>query len=220
MTPLEIVMMARTGAPPPPAPPSTNLYKWWKLNTGLTQSGGVASAWADQISGTVLAASGTAQPAVQADGSLLFDGVDDAMSATFTRAQPHTTYLLAKQVSWINNGGLTDGGNFCTWISGATSSPTIQMYAGSASLFSSDMAVGAWGIVCGVFNGASSVFQIDATAAVTGNPGTGVATGIVIGAHGASAYFGNWQIKEVLLYDVAHDATARAAVRTYLATIP
>ena len=214
------MLLVTSGKKPVSGPPSTNLFKHWKLNTGLTQSGGYASAWADQIGGTSLSQSNAScKPAVQGDGSLLFDGSNDAMDASFTRSNPETLYILCKHVTWRNDAGLTDGGNYARWISGKTTTPQIQMYGG-ASLLNTNLAVNTWGVVCAVWNGASSVFQIDATTAVTGNPGNTTPTTFVIGGHAANGNCGNWQIKEILMYSAAHDATARAAVRDYLATIP
>lgn len=230
MTPLSIAMMGRVGPRAPAAPPSTNLLKWWKLNTGLTQSGGFASAWADQIAGTSLAqATGSSQPAVQASGALLFDGSDDYLkTATFTLNQPRTMFLRMKQVSFPGSGNdryFTDGFTGDTNIIAqriSAGSPNIVAYAGAISSPCADLAVNTYATVCVVFNGASSVLQVDANTAITGNFGAGNAAGLTVAAreNGQVGLFSNIEVKEILIYNAALDATARADVRAYMSTIP
>jgi hypothetical protein len=97
--------------------------------------------------------------------------------------------------------------------------PKITAYSGSGSTPTDGAALGVYAILTGVFNGASSLFQINSNTAVTGNFGAGNPGGITIGADGGSGNNSNIQVKEVLVYNVAHDTTQNAAVRTYLATL-
>lgn len=220
MTPADIALLSRPSVIAS-GPPATDLAKHWKLNTGLTQAGGFASAWADQIASTSLAqASGTSQPAVQGDGSLLFDGSNDAMTATFTLNQPCSIYLRTMVVTYASGRYLVSGGtNYSTiYMNGTT--PTIMAYAGSNSAGNNDMTVGAKKSVGAVFNGASSVLQVSGGAATTGNFGAINAGGITLAnIQGGTTSAGNVQIYEVLVYTVAHDSTQRAAVFAYLDTV-
>lgn len=202
-------------------PPATNLLKHWKLNTGLTQAGGFASAWADEVAGTSLAqATGANQPAVQGDGSLLFDGASDYMQATFTLGQPCTVYLLMKQVTWTSARDFCDGKNLNSGViqqKGVT--PQLDFYSGGFGGANGNFAVNTYGVVAAVWNSPTSVLQVDATAAVTGNSGVSTMGGFTLAAGGNGGSLTNIQVKEVLIYDVAHDATQRGTVRDYLATV-
>lgn len=202
-------------------PPATNLIAHWKLNTGLTQAGGYASAWADQINSYSLAqATGSAQPAVQGDGSLLFDGSDDWMKATFTLAQPCTVFLLVKMVTWAQDYFICDGASTNTGvIYEGGSTPQIKLFNSGFGSNCTDLAVNTWGVVCAVWDGASSLLQVDANATVAGSSGTTAMDGFTLSARADGAGGSNTQVKEVLIYNAALDATARGNVRTYLATV-
>lgn len=218
-----------SGVITPPAPPPANLAHHYKLNTGLTQAGGFASAWDDQVgTGHLLQATAAKQPAVQGDGSLLFDGSDDFMQAMFTLNQPCTVFVLLKPVTWIGDTYFFDGGasNDSGVVAQIGTTPEIVAYAGSISAANGDLTVGAFKVVAVVFNGASSVLQVDANTATTGDFGASNMGGFTLASVGGGTGLGgtrNWsniQVKEILIYDAALDATARGLVRDYLATVP
>lgn len=205
--------------------PTTDLVEHWKLNTGLTQAAGVASAWAGIRRGLALTASGTAQPAVQGDGSLLFDGSTDKMVATFACSlDGYTIFLLAKQVTWTNTDCIMDGKAVYTGaLFQYSSTPGLQTYDGSTfSSQNNGWAVNTWAVVAytQAANGVPLI-QIDAGTATTGAGLTPKnLQGLTLGANGSGTQPANIQIKELLLYRGALDSTARAAVRSYLATVP
>lgn len=64
----------------------SSLVTWWDASQGVTESGGLVSAWADRVGGaTVTQATGSLKPAYQATGMgglpvLNFDGADDVMA--------------------------------------------------------------------------------------------------------------------------------------------
>jgi hypothetical protein len=202
--------------------PMTNLVHQYKLNTGLTQAGGFASAWNDQIGTAHLAqATGANQPAVQGDGSLLFDGVNDTMAVAFANPQPYTVFAKCKVVTWVADKGIIDGkpsSGYAGIIDTSGVSPQVRMYSGANVGPSNDLAVGTYGVLQGVFNGASSVFQVDANTPITGDAGATVSVGLAL-AVVSTIDWGNVQIKEILIYNAALDATQRAAVRSYLAGV-
>ncbi len=191
---------------------------WYRYGVGITVATGV-SAWADQSGNGRNLTQGTAgfQPALQGDNSILFDGVDDTMFVAFTLNQPTTWYGLIQQVSWTSSDGIWTGAGGTNLVLQSVASPQIRMTGGTALANSSDLAVGVYGVVTNVFNGASSVLQVNNNAPITGDAGLGNAGGIILCQNGAG--FGNIQVKEVILYAAAHDAATRARVISYLGAV-
>lgn len=209
------------------APPLTGMVAWYRKGIGITVATGV-SQWSDQSGNNrhLTQATGANQPALQGDNTILFDGVNDYLkTSSFTLVQPSTVYILGQQVAWtygrywfdgagLNGGGILQAGN-----SGGNVANRLTYFAGSYPTGSVDLSLGTYSVVQVVFNGASSLIQLDAAAAVTGTTGANSLGGITLGAAGNNGVNGNIRIKEVIVYSVAHDATQRAAVRAYLATV-
>lgn len=181
---------------------------WCRYGVGVTEAGGFASNWADQSgNGYDLAqATGLQQPAYSA-GVLTFDGSNDRMETGAIAAldQPTTIIYLLKQVSWTNNEYLADGGSDNVGaLRQTTSSPKISIYAGSTACEQDGPAIGDFGVVVCVFNGASSYTRVNNGAKVTGNPGAGTMLGITLGGPGASGInYGHVAYKEVAAWDSA-----------------
>lgn len=197
---------------------------WFRFGVGLTDDGaGLCSNWSDQSgNGRDLKATLTARPTIQADKSLLFDGVANFMKCdAFTLNQPETIYFLGKQVTWSAAGSfLTDGGaSTAGGILQRTATPNIAISAGTALGSNSGLAVGSYGVVAAVFNGASSAFQINSGATTTGDAGAGNMGGLTVGARGDNGAFTNIQVKEVIVYAAAHDAATRSRVISYLGSV-
>ncbi len=199
-----------------------NLELWTRYNQGITETGSGVSQWDDQSgNGNHLKqATGTNQPTMQADGSILFDGVDNYLVAdAFTLVQPETIYLLFKQVTWTGNdyifdGNSAEGGVLRQQPAGA--SPQLAIYAGTALATNSDLTLDTYGVAAVVFNGASSVLQVDNGTPLEGAAGAANMGGFTLGRRATAANFSNIQVKEALIYSVAHDAATRAQVITYL----
>ena len=216
------------GAAAAPEPPLTNLAAWYRKGTGITHVANAVSQWDDQ-SGNArhqLQAAVNSKPTLQGDGTVLFEspggGLDDYMMASFALVQPCTFYLRAKLLTWSSNrrlmgGAVNAGGEI--HCSGTT--PTIALYSGNFGVApNSNLVIGQYSTVCAVFAGASSVLQVDATTATTGNAGATNPGGITLAAGGpAGGNTSHIQIAACLVYSAAHDATERAAVRTYLSSI-
>lgn len=206
--------------------PSTlpNLAAWFRKGVGVTEATGLVSQWADQSGNSrhLTQATDTNKPALQGDGSILFDGVDNSLvQSTFSYAQPETIYILAKQITWTANDRWFDSavGGDRGIIQQFGTTPQIRIYAGAA-LGAVSLTLDTYGIVCAVFNGASSVLQLNLTAPVTGNAGTDNMGSLRLGCPAtALANFGNIQVKEILMYSAAHDATTRAQVIRYLESV-
>ncbi len=199
------------------------LKLWCKYNSGITVTGAGVSQW-DDVSGNgnhLKQGTDTNRPSKEADGSILFDGVDNFLKAdAFTLVQPETVYLLVKQVTWTLARRFFDGNIVNTGlIYQNPTTPTIKMYAGSDSGENSDLTIDTYSAICAVFNGASSILRVDNNADVSGDVGAGDMGGLTLGANGANGQWSNIQVKEVLIYNVAHDAAERLQMTAYLAQI-
>jgi len=98
-----------------------------------------------------------------------------------------------------------------------TSSPNIRAYAGAGSTESSSLAVGAYGVVTIVFNGASSILKVNNTADITGNFGALNGGGLTVGANATPANYCNMQLLECLIFPSALSTAQIARAVQYLA---
>ena len=158
----------------------------------------------------------TSEPQLQEDG-ILFEGVGSSMRQAFTFAQPEFIYMIIKQVEWQNNRYFCNGVDSSTHYGAvymSTSTPQIGAYAGSASGRSSDLAVGSWGVVRCLFNGANSKLIVNNNAAITGNFGSNNMNGFCLGAAGTGS-FSKFMVKEVIL---RKSTNGEAAIYNYLAS--
>ncbi len=199
-----------------------NMEAWYRFGAGITVATGV-SVWADQSGKTgrnLLQATGGNQPALQSDGSILFDGVAHFLkSAAFTLNQPNTVYLRFRQVTWTNNDIIMDGVGATSRLFQGGVTPQIFQNAGSIGSADGDLAVNAYGSLASVFSGAASILQVNNGTPITSNAGTNNPGGFTLGASAAGAAPGNIQVKEVIIYSAAHDATTRNTIISYLSTL-
>lgn len=197
-----------------------NTIAWYDYTKKVTKDGSdFVSVWGD-ISGNsnnLLQAIGTNQPLWRQTG-ILFDGIDNFMKATFTFNQPEQIYIVLRQVSWTANRRLFDGGNDATGaLQQHPSTPSLFVYAGSQSSANANLAVGSFGIVKILFNGASGKFQINKTTEITGNFGSLNMGGIVLGARGdTTGSYSNVEFKEAILRNVADSAENKSDIDNYL----
>ena len=184
---------------------------WYRYGMGM----GIAQ-WDDQSGNARHQTQETAtnQPTLDTDGSLLFDGVDNFMkSGAFTLNQPITYYMLVKMVTWANSEFLLSGTAFRIVQTGA--SPQVGLFAGAA-INTTDLAVGAWGVLTAVFNGASSAIRINLGAAVTGDAGANNPGMIVLASNSTGA--GSWAnvaYKELVAFPAAHDTATQNRIIRY-----
>ena len=195
---------------------------WYRYGVGLTDAGGgLCSAWADQSGNgnNLVQATGGNQPAIQADNSILFDGVDNFMQAAFTLNQPCAYYFLGKQITWTSGDRILDGVAGTVIINQSGSGTSLAISAGVGLPFSVDPGLDTYFVACAVFNGASSVAQLN-TSSATGDAGAANPGGVTVGsARTGGAQWSNIQVKEVIIFAAAHDATTRARVIRYLAAV-
>jgi hypothetical protein len=199
-----------------------NPAAWFRFGQGITSAGGLVSQWNDQTTNArhLKQATGTNQPALNADGSILFDGVDNFMKCTaFTLNQPETVYVLFQQVTYtggfVFDGNALDAGE----VLQQGSSPELRMFAGTLLPSITSLAVGVYGILVCVFNGASSSFQHNLNSPTTGNCGAANMGGFTLAAKGDNTVWGNIQVKECIIFAGAHDAATRTLVIGYLASV-
>lgn len=197
---------------------------WYRYNTGITVTGAGVSTWADQSGNgrNLLQGTDANRPALQGDGSILFDGAAFFLKANaFTLNQPTTIYLLLKQVTWTDLDTFCDGdANNSGKFQQAGITPQVRVLAPTIGIaVDSNLIVGAYGVASIVFNSTSSVLQINNNAANTGDAGTNNMGGFTLGANGLAGAFSNIQVKEVILFATAHDATTRGMVIRYLARV-
>lgn len=199
--------------------PIANRAAHFDAAVGITESGGFASAWADQSGNgrNLLQASGANQPAYDTTGgipSLIFNGTSHYMkTAPFTLNQPETVYLVAKQLAWGNR-YLHDGNADNSMVLFQnTASPQLALYAGSFSGNNSQATIGSKVVITEVFNGATPVLRVNLGTEVTsGNVGAANAGGFTLGANAGGASWANVQVYEALIYNVVHDAATRANI--------
>jgi hypothetical protein len=201
------------------------LEAWFRFGTGITVTGSGVSQW-DDASGKghhLLQGTDASRPALQADGSILFDGVADHLRCVnFAFAPPKTIYLLVKNITLVEGDRL-----FC----GNTSNEALVTQQATDKLLSFNgvyiesvsLALDTYAVLCVIWDGVNSVFRIN-NSSVTGDGGANTGGGFVLGADGGDGVtataFGNIQVKEAILYSGAHDAATQDKLMLYLRSIP
>lgn len=196
---------------------------WYQFQRGLVSSGGAVSRWSDATANNrnLLQSTGALQPLIQTDGSLLFDGSNDLLqTATFTLIQPTTVYLLFKQVTFTNSDVIADGFtvNSGQFLQDSTT-PNISLNAGSTSATNTGFILNTYTVGCGVFSGANSSLKANKANVTTGSVGTTAMAGFTLGADGNGSNAANIQVKEVIIFPVAHTPTQQLQVINYLSVI-
>lgn len=197
-----------------------DLKLWCRYGYGITVTGSGVSKWED-VSGNdnhLLQATDASRPSLQPDGSILFDGIGNFLKANaFALNQPETVYLLFKQVTWTLSDGIFDGNTDLSMLLNSVSpTPTLSLFAGLANTPTTALAtVGDYVGLSAVFNGASSVIQVGNETSATGNPGASNAGGFTLGRR-AGAQFSNIQVKEVAIFNAAHDEKQRTEIIKFL----
>lgn len=141
------------------------------------------------------------------------------LRASFALAQPVTVFLVLRINTWSSGAAyIIDGvGGDTMDLLMRTSSPNFGMFAGAHGPQNGDLAVSAWGIVCAVFDGASSRSRINAGSSHTGSAGTSTTGGITFfnqgGAAGASSTGGAVDIAAAIGYPSALSTGDEQTVR-------
>lgn len=191
---------------------------WYRFNTGITITGQGASSWANWsgAGGAFLQATDGARPVQQGNGSLLCNGTDEFMSATFTLVQPYTVYGLVNAVTWTSTDRIISSST--TFLSQVIGTPQLALNAGTP-LSSISPVLNTVNVIAIVGNSTSSVLQLNNGAPVTGDAGTGAFSNPFLGSSIASTLFGNIDNYEWMFFPTAHSADVRAQIIRYLATV-
>lgn len=201
-----------------------NTKAWYDKDENITKDGSdLVSVWGDKSgNGNDLEQLGlvTLRPLWSAD-EILFDGVSHYMkTGTFTLSQPTFIYMVVKQVTWVADRKFFDGftnntGRVEQYNIGA--SPQLVAHAGGTpSPANSNLAVGAYGILRVLYNGANCSFQINATAKTSGNYGSGDMAGFSLACRASGASRGNIGVKEIIIRSVADSDADSLLIYNYL----
>lgn len=197
---------------------------WFRYGVGITSALTLVSQWDDQSGNDrhLLQATETNQPSLEADNSILFDGVDNYLKCdAFTLNQPETIYILFKQITWTSGDDVFDGNTASTGrLDQRTTTPRLALGAGSFACNNDDFVLDTYAVAAAVFNGASSMLQRNLGTAATGDAGAANMGGFTLGVRGDNTNgFSNIQVKEVIIYPAAHDAATRSRVISYLMSV-
>lgn len=195
---------------------------WYRWGVGVTSSSSLVSSWADQSGNNrpLLQTTDTNKPTLKADSSILFDGSDNFMRASFTLVQPCTSYVVWKSVasgaSMRIVAGATAGTNFSflRWNAGGTNT-LIDAGTSAGDIATSP---GTWFAECSVMNSTSSFHMRNTGVGTAVNTGTNNPGGITVGANQAAspAQFSNIEVREIIIFPSAHDEATRSRVMSYL----
>lgn len=197
---------------------------YYQFQTGVTVTGSGVSQWTDQSGNArhLLQGTDANRPAYDSGtGILTFNGGTHVLNAVFAFAQPITFYLVVNQISWTATDRIVDGQTDLSMTVQQTSagvSPQVRIFNTSASTSSTDLVVGSYGVLCAVFNGASSVLRINNNADITANLGTTAAGGIALGNRATGVNGANIGVKEGAFFSAAHTDAERDTIISYLMT--
>jgi hypothetical protein len=191
--------------------------------TTITKDGSdFVSRWNDKLGSghDLIQATAASQPKWYTGDGVLFDGVNDFMkTGAFIYIQPNTIYIVFKMITYTRNNTVFDGYN--TYSGGVwteTSSPMLNLYYGE-SLFNSTFSVGNYGIIRAKVQNINSKLQINNLTASMGNVGNANLNGFTLASRGlGDLRYGNIQVKEVILRNVADNADDETAIYNYLAS--
>lgn len=182
-------------------------YDYTALST-LTLIDASVSRWNDKLGSghDLIQAAGNQQPGWSSNG-ILFDGINDYMkTAPFIYNQPAMVYIVFKQITWTSYDSIFDGNTGQdSWLMQRQVSPNLRLYTngGSYAAENSNLSLNTFGIVRVVFNAANSKIQVNNTTPTTGNAGSHEFGGFTLAAFGnADSYYGNIQVKEVILRNI------------------
>lgn len=205
---------------------TTLLVGKYVLNTGITQAGGFASAWADQsgASNNLSQATGANQPAVDGSGIMTFDGVSDLMqTADFGLGVARSFMLRIKMNSLVSGRVILDGLNTGSRQLGTAPTSRLALsYAGSPNQITDTVTTGVYMTVfCGNvsdFTGATLLgIKLSGKEWVISDYNSGnAAGGVTLGAGFSGLSPASFSIKGALIYSGGISRAAIAQNESYL----
>lgn len=191
---------------------------WFRQGVGITVTGSGVSQWEDQSGNGrhLLQGTDAARPALQGDGTILFNGTSHYLkTAAFTLNQPEWVLWVGKQVSWTLNDRICDGNTVSSGaIAQNATTPELLIFAGTTGIAKVPLTVGALGVVSAVFNGANSRARVNLSTEVTGQAGAGNMGGLTLGANGdaTAAQFSNISTSELIVFPFAPSTELQARI--------
>lgn len=187
---------------------------WFRQGVGITVTGSGVSQWDDQSGNGrhLLQGTDAARPALQGDGTILFNGTSHYLkTAAFTLNQPTWVIWVGKQVSWTQGDRITDGNANDTGIlQQDTASPRVRIYAGVGTAFVSTLAVGSLGVLAAVINGGSSSLRHNLNVATPGDAGSSNMGGLTLGARSDGSSPSNISTSELIVFPFAPSTALEA----------
>jgi len=208
-------------------PPATvgdlNVVDYWRFDdtdkfTCYSEDNNTILKWIGSINGIELKQNDHTQSPVWWPDGVYSTGVRYLKSNAFTLNQPTTIYILLKQTTWNNTKFFIDGAvDASMTLYQASSTPGLKVSAGSASNENNNLPLNEWGIVRIIFNGANSKFQINETAAITGNFGSNNHGGVTIFRAGTTTSSGVvGYIKDLIIRNIADNESTFNEIYAYL----
>lgn len=192
--------------------PSGSPAGWWAADqiTGLSDGDPVGT-WPD-LSGNnnhLVQAVGASKPTYKTGIQnglpiLRFDGLNDFIGpATFAMTQPETVFVVLKQTTWTLDDAPIDGSTMYMILAQRATTPRFSIYGAAWGCENSALAIGSFGILTALWNGASSYIRINGGNQVTGNAGAGFdGGGIMAGRrHDVGAFYFDGDIAEIVAYN-------------------
>jgi hypothetical protein len=218
-----IISFART------FPPPANCVAHYDASHNASVHIGTGVSQWDDLSGNghhLLQATGSLQPVYSGSGQtslVTFDGPSGngqyMKAGTFTLNQPETVYFVGKQITWISNAKMFDGGSALSVDFNQTgSSPSVGVYAGSGGFGVGILALNTLSVVAIVYNGTSSSITINNGSVNVGNAGTNNAGGFTLGAVQDGTQPANVGVQEIYLYNTGHTVIQQTEIVTFLRT--
>ena len=205
-------------------PFQSQLAAWYRYRQGVTAVNGACSRWEDATNQLrpLLQATASARPRVQSDGSLLFDGSDDYLQATFTLNQPCSIAIAFTQLTWTSGDIIFDGSTADMKLTQTGSTPAIQANAGSSLTGNSAIPVAVNAVASFYASGTASAYGASGggpRVVVTGDAGANNPGGITVGAARGASNFSNIIVREILVYSGTLVSAQRFIIRKYLCRV-
>lgn len=185
----------------------------YQAGVGLTNIGGNATAWANQIgiAGPLVGHGAGGGPTINADGSILFNGIDQYANAAFVLNKPVSIYLVVTPIAWVNGDFIYDGlaGPYTGGLRQIPAIPQLTAMGDGLNvktITTPGPANGIKGVVTSILNGAASTLQLNQSAPVAGDTGLTAMAGFVLGCAGNLTAFANFTAHEVMIRQIADSA--------------
>lgn len=160
---------------------------------------------------------GTKLAQIVGSPSLLFDGPNHTLlTDVFVQAQSFTWYFVGTQITWTNNATIIgDRTNDLGLIQyGVT--PNVGLGNIITEPIITGFTLGTKAIITSVWDGASSLIQLNDDASTTGNPGAAAMAKFSVAAR-AGNIAGNIQVNEIIIRSGTDSAATRLAIQIALA---